>query len=73
MLLEVYQVMVDTARKEKMQIDLEPMISMKWYKDSKRDKQKLKAKGIKPARNKVHLVSPAQHSVCVLILAGFIF
>ena len=28
MLLEVYQVMVDTARKEKMQIDLEPMTFM---------------------------------------------
>ncbi|KAK3087840.1 hypothetical protein FSP39_011359 [Pinctada imbricata] len=45
-LIEVYQVLTDTARRERMNIDLEPPLSMKWCKDSKKDKQKMKAKGI---------------------------
>ncbi|XP_069121418.1 exonuclease mut-7 homolog isoform X1 [Argopecten irradians] len=46
-LLEVYDELVRRAQKLKMSFDLEPPVSMKWMKASKREKLKAKAKGHK--------------------------
>ncbi|XP_048773011.2 exonuclease mut-7 homolog isoform X2 [Ostrea edulis] len=44
-LLEVYERLVETARREKMNIDLEPSVSVKWNKESKLERLRAKAKG----------------------------
>ncbi|XP_060070082.1 exonuclease mut-7 homolog isoform X2 [Ylistrum balloti] len=46
-LLEVYDELVRQAQRLKMNIDMEPPVSMKWMKASKREKMKAKAKGQK--------------------------
>lgn len=46
-LLEVYDELISQAQKLKMNIDLEPPVSMKWMKPSKSDKLKAKARGQK--------------------------
>ncbi|XP_033725310.1 exonuclease mut-7 homolog isoform X2 [Pecten maximus] len=52
-LLEVYDELIRQAQKLKMNFDMEPPVSMKWMKASKRDKMKAKAKGQKfPYKNK---------------------
>ena len=46
-LLKVYDKLTKTARDEGLNIDLEPLTSMRWMKQSKGDKKKARAKGLK--------------------------
>ncbi|XP_062612527.1 exonuclease mut-7 homolog isoform X2 [Saccostrea cucullata] len=50
-LLEVYDCMVQTAKRENMNIDLEPAVTVKWSKESRLDRLRAKAKGQQPPKS----------------------
>lgn len=50
-LLEVYERLKETAKREKMEIDVEPPVTVKWSKDSKLDRMKAKAKNYRPPKS----------------------
>ncbi|XP_022325820.2 exonuclease mut-7 homolog isoform X3 [Crassostrea virginica] len=52
-LLEIYDRFIEIARREKMDIDLAPSLTVKWSKDSKLDKMRARAKNYPPTKSTV--------------------
>lgn len=58
-LLEIYDRFIEIARREKMDIDLAPSLTVKWSKDSKLDKMRARAKNYPPTKSTVTQVFSA--------------
>lgn len=61
-LLEVYDKLISESQKQQLKVDLEFPISLKWMKPSKKEKQKIKAKGELLRKPKMTFDVPKRHS-----------